>query len=186
MFLGIAEKAVSPNRRAPFRSSAAVAGVEGLEPPTSGFGDRRSSQLSYTPSAEQAQARHNRPGRRKENAAGAMSRGRVQSVPFPSSPRAFSGRLSEPRRCPGGQRRDVRGPMGCAPAVNVHVAQTVNRRKSAHAMLTKGLLDEQFHGAGGGNRTLIASLEGWSSTIELHPRRQFCRRMVEGVGFEPT
>ena len=25
-------------------------------------------------------------------------------------------------------------------------------------------------GAGGGNRTLIASLEGWSSTIELHPR----------------
>ena len=26
-------------------------------------------------------------------------------------------------------------------------------------------------GAGGGNRTLIASLEGWSSTIELHPRR---------------
>src|SRR5262249_12241528 len=24
--------------------------------------------------------------------------------------------------------------------------------------------------AGGGNRTRIASLEGWSSTIELHPR----------------
>jgi hypothetical protein len=27
-------------------------------------------------------------------------------------------------------------------------------------------------GAGEGNRTLIASLEGWSSTIELHPRRR--------------
>jgi hypothetical protein len=26
-----------------------LAGVEGLEPPASGFGDRRSSQLSYTP-----------------------------------------------------------------------------------------------------------------------------------------
>src|SRR3954452_5956503 len=25
--------------------------------------------------------------------------------------------------------------------------------------------------AGGGNRTRVASLEGWSSTIELHPRR---------------
>src|SRR5438445_12423688 len=26
-------------------------------------------------------------------------------------------------------------------------------------------------GAGDGNRTHVASLEGWSSTIELHPRR---------------
>ena len=32
-------------------------------------------------------------------------------------------------------------------------------------------------GAGGGNRTLIASLEGWSSTIELHPHLNLhCRR----------
>ena len=27
-----------------------------------------------------------------------------------------------------------------------------------------------LHGAGDGNRTRVTSLEGWSSTIELHPR----------------
>ena len=62
-------------------------------------------------------------------------------------------------------------------------------------------------GAGDGNRTHVASLEGWSSAIELHPLvlsydpvdpphpppRQddpgaLCstRPLVEGVGFEPT
>jgi hypothetical protein len=35
-------------------------------------------------------------------------------------------------------------------------------------------------GAGDGNRTHVASLEGWSFTIKLHPR------MVEGAGFEPA
>ena len=49
------------------------------------------------------------------------------------------------------------------------------------------------NGAGEGNRTLIFSLEGCCSTIELHPQykpaspNQIPRRvMVEGVGFEPT
>src|SRR5436189_2789944 len=32
------------------KSRDGLAGVEGLEPPTPGFGDRCSSQLSYTPS----------------------------------------------------------------------------------------------------------------------------------------
>lgn len=30
-----------------------------------------------------------------------------------------------------------------------------------------------FIGAGSGNRTRIASLEGWNSTIELHPQNQY-------------
>ena len=41
--------------------------------------------------------------------------------------------------------------------------------------------------AGEGNRTLTASLEGWSSTIELHPRHnEHCKYAVGLVGFEPT
>ena len=36
------------------------------------------------------------------------------------------------------------------------------------------------NGAGEGNRTLVASLEGWSSTIELHPQ------VVGAAGFEPA
>ena len=36
-------------------------------------------------------------------------------------------------------------------------------------------------GAGDGNRTHVISLEGWSSTIELHPLFY----LVEGGGFEP-
>ncbi len=30
-------------------------------------------------------------------------------------------------------------------------------------------IPSQKNGAGDGNRTHVASLEGWSSTIELHP-----------------
>ena len=38
------------------RCRSALAGVEGLEPPTPGFGDRCSDQLSYTPSARRGGA----------------------------------------------------------------------------------------------------------------------------------
>jgi hypothetical protein len=37
-------------------------------------------------------------------------------------------------------------------------------------------------GAGEGNRTLVVSLEGFCSTIELHPHSP----LVEGEGFEPS
>ena len=40
------------------------------------------------------------------------------------------------------------------------------------------------YGAGDGNRTHVISLEGWSSTIELHPQI-YLFKMVEGGGFEP-
>ena len=36
-------------------------------------------------------------------------------------------------------------------------------------------------GAGDGNRTRMASLEGWSSTIELHPRAPWSRISLEHV-----
>src|ERR1700676_2859840 len=35
---------------------------------------------------------------------------------------------------------------------------------------TKNPTDKENRGAGDGNRTRMTSLEGWSSTIELHPR----------------
>ena len=38
------------------------------------------------------------------------------------------------------------------------------------------------YGAGEGNRTLATSLEGWGSTIELHPHK----KMVGAAGFEPA
>ena len=49
-------------------------------------------------------------------------------------------------------------------------------------------------GAGEGNRTLVVSLEGFCSTIELHPLKQKAfepnafvgNLMVEGDGFEPS
>ena len=52
----------------------------------------------------------------------------------------------------------------------------------------------RFVGAGEGNRTLVVSLEGFCSTIELHPLKQKAfepnafvgNLMVEGDGFEPS
>ena len=33
-------------------------------------------------------------------------------------------------------------------------------------------------GAGDGNRTHAASLEGWNSTIELHPHKYFLKTLI--------
>ncbi len=42
---------------------------------------------------------------------------------------------------------------------------------------------DDINGAGDGNRTHATSLEGWSSTIELHPQLKY---MVGKTGFEPA
>jgi hypothetical protein len=43
------------------------------------------------------------------------------------------------------------------------------------------------YGAGDGNRTHATSLEGWGSTIELHPHCKDIREtMVGKTGFEPA
>ena len=50
---------------------------------------------------------------------------------------------------------------------------------------------KEISGAGDGNRTRVTSLEGWSSTIELHPQTNELNnsvkiKMVGMTGFEPA
>ena len=50
---------------------------------------------------------------------------------------------------------------------------------------------KKISGAGDGNRTRVTSLEGWSSTIELHPQTNELNnsvkiKMVGMTGFEPA
>ncbi len=45
---------------------------------------------------------------------------------------------------------------------------------------TRRLRSQLQPGAGDGNRTRMASLEGWSSTIELHPHRNITMHRREG------
>ncbi len=80
-----------------------------------------------------------------------------------------------PREC---SATELHGPSGYIPAA------------TATATTCK---QQSRRGAGEGNRTLVLSLEGFSSTIELHPHKlqpQLLRSrpnfMVEGEGFEPS
>lgn len=128
--------------------SGKLAGAEGLEPPTSGFGDRRSSQLSYAP--------------------------------------------TEPRQADTVRRRMVQGAYKECAEVDVKCNSSKWLRSAPNKPGAR-LIHRRWHwenlfGAGDGNRTRTASLEGWDSTIELHPHssRSLSEDLVEGVGFEPT
>ena len=68
--------------------------------------------------------------------------------------------------------------MGCYQCCNILPAS----RESFHHRCETLVLAAPAPGAGEGNRTLVISLEGFCSTIELHPHF----RMVEGAGFEPA
>ena len=48
--------------------------------------------------------------------------------------------------------------------------RVLNTEKHKSRFSEKNLLSYVCNGAGDGNRTHATSLEGWSSTIELHPR----------------
>ena len=82
-------------------------------------------------------------------------------------------------------------PRECS-ATELHGPQTV-RATGAPDCYAAPLALFRFRGAGEGNRTLVVSLEGFCSAIELHPRFKSGIRaplyphiLVEGVGFEPT
>ena len=56
------------------------------------------------------------------------------------------------------------------------------RRTKKSAITHRMIAVKVVYGAGEGNRTLATSLEGWGSTIELHPHK----KMVGAAGFEPA
>ena len=101
--LSIVCEEASSHRRETTRKT--LAGVEGLEPPTSGFGDRRSSQLSYTPTGTRRE-----PGAEagRKNVRGIMSRGRA-------SPRCGKPRSADLPRV-GALRRKMERVTGIEPA----------------------------------------------------------------------
>ena len=63
-------------------------------------------------------------------------------------------------------------------------------RRSIHLSYRGWDLDIHLFGrpirAGEGDRTLTTSLEGWGSTIELHPQQSHFTAFVGLVGLEPT
>jgi len=67
-----------------------------------------------------------------------------------------------------GFRREGNWPMAQARLVNA--TKATGRRRPADSAKATGRW-QLGNGAGDGNRTRTASLEGWDSTIELHPRR---------------
>ena len=91
------EAAIPPWREPVGAGGCMLAGVEGLEPPTSGFGDRRSSQLSYTPSGPPRPFGHAGPHQRPD-----------RGVPHPKTPGDGSAGRHGRGRKKGRARREVK------------------------------------------------------------------------------
>ena len=91
--------------------------------------------------------------------------------------------------CPGGFEPSTHGLEG---RCSIQLSYGHTLRRIALAMST-GLLPEKrlldTVEAGDGNRTHVSSLEGWCSTIELHPHicaRENCFSQIGVTGFEPA
>src|SRR5690606_3346319 len=98
LFLGVLAELAPGDRR----SNTLLAGVEGLEPPTSGFGDRRSNQLELHP----------------------LGVRRKPEYTAPSSERKLGGRL---RRCGGGASWRWRPPARPRPPPPIPAAERTKK-----------------------------------------------------------
>jgi hypothetical protein len=100
-------------------------------------------------------------GRRSALCWGSTGRGEGKAALGESSPQSF------PPRCPPSAETAVGGPQrGGAAGSVVHTMAT--SELGDHASYVK--VTRPLGGAGDRDRTGTTSLEGWSSTIELHPR----------------
>ena len=71
--------------------------------------------------------------------------------------------------------------QGASFQTGIHASGTPEGTRTPDLLLRRQLLYPaellaHFYGAGDGNRTRVSSLEGWCSTIELHPRKPLPER----------
>ena len=74
----------------------------------------------------------------------------------------------------------LRRPLLYPAELRTHPHIHIPGRNKSSALRLRGRLHNSYAKAGDGNRTHVSSLEGWCSTIELHPHN------VGVTGFEPA